>query len=40
MTTLRGGSVFPVGRFFSASYAEVVCQKYIELGLFTIHVAA
>ncbi len=40
MTTLRGGSVFPVGRFFSANYAEVVCEKYIALGLFTTHVAA
>jgi hypothetical protein len=40
MTTLRGGRVFSVGRFFSASYAEVVCQKYIALGLFTTHVTA
>jgi hypothetical protein len=35
MTALRGGDVFSVGRFFSASYAEVICQKYIALGLFT-----
>lgn len=40
MRTLRGGRVFSVGRFFSASYAEVICQKYIELGLFTTQVAA
>jgi len=29
-----------VGRFLSANYAEVVCEKYIALGLFTTHVAA
>lgn len=38
MKTLRGGRVFSVGRFYSASYAEVICQKYIELGLFTTQV--
>jgi hypothetical protein len=32
---LRGGRVFSVGHYFSARYAEVVCQKYISLGLFT-----
>lgn len=34
----RGGTVFSVGSFFSADYAEVVCQKYIALGLFTAQV--
>jgi hypothetical protein len=35
---LRGGQVFSVGRFFSGRYAEFVCQKYINLGLFsTVH---
>ena len=38
MRTQRGGRVFTVGRFFSASYAEVICQKYIDLGLFTTQV--
>ena len=32
---VRGGRVFAVGQFFSMSYAEMVCQKYIALGLFT-----
>lgn len=32
---LRGGRVFSVGHYFSARYAEVVCQKYIAIGLFT-----
>jgi hypothetical protein len=32
---LRGGRVFSAGHFFSPRYAEVVCQKYIALGLFT-----
>lgn len=40
MRTLRGGRVFSVGKFFSASYAEVICQKYIQLGLFTTQVTA
>jgi len=40
MRTLRGGMVFSVGKFFSASYAEVICQKYIQLGLFTTQVTA
>ncbi|MEJ2216281.1 MAG: hypothetical protein P8099_06660 [Gemmatimonadota bacterium] len=34
----RGGRVFSVGRFFSSRYAEVVCGRYIALGLFTTHV--
>jgi hypothetical protein len=32
---VRGGRVFAVGDYFSTSYAEMVCQKYIALGLFT-----
>jgi hypothetical protein len=32
---VRGGRVFAVGEFFSLQYAEMVCQKYIALGLFT-----
>lgn len=36
--TVRGGRVFSVGRFFSSRYAEAVCQKYIDLGLFTARV--
>jgi len=32
---LRGGRVFSVGRYFSPKYAEMVCQKYIALGLFS-----
>lgn len=38
--TIRGGEVFSVGRFFSPRYAEAVCQKYIDLGLFTTRVEA
>lgn len=40
MKTERGGKVFSVGHFYSQSYAEVVCDKYIALGLFTTQVAA
>lgn len=36
---LRGGRVFSVGYYFSPRYAEVVCQKYISIGLFTTIVA-
>lgn len=36
---LRGGRVFSVGQYFSARYAEVVCQKYIAIGLFTTMVS-
>jgi hypothetical protein len=32
---VRGGRVFSVGHYYSANYAEMVCQKYIALGLFT-----
>lgn len=31
----RGGKVFSAGQFFSGRYAEIVCDKYIALGLFT-----
>ncbi|NGX15811.1 TerB family tellurite resistance protein [Wenzhouxiangella sp. XN24] len=36
---VRGGRVFSVGSFFSARYAEFVCERYISLGLFTTVVA-
>ena len=36
----RGGRVFAVGRFFSPRYADMVCEKYIALGLFTARVEA
>lgn len=36
----RGGTVFSAGHFFSARYAEAVCEKYIALGLFTARVEA
>jgi hypothetical protein len=35
---IRGGRVFSVGRFFSPRYADVVCERYIALGLFTARV--
>jgi hypothetical protein len=35
---IQGGRVFSVGRFFSPRYADVVCEKYIALGLFTARV--
>ena len=31
----RGGKVFKVGRYYSEDYAEAVCQKYINLGLYS-----
>lgn len=34
----RGGNVFSVGHFYSGRYAELVCQRYIALGLFTTQV--
>lgn len=37
---IRGGRVYSVGRFFSAKYADMVSQKYIDLGLFTARVEA
>jgi hypothetical protein len=36
---LRGGKVFSAGTYFSARYAELVCEKYIALGLFATQVA-
>jgi len=39
-TTMRGGTVYSVGRFFSPRYADVVCDKYISLGLFTARMEA
>jgi len=38
--TMRGGTVYSVGRYFSPRYADVVCDKYISLGLFTTRVEA
>jgi hypothetical protein len=38
MKDARGGHVFSVGRFFTPAYAEIVCKRYISLGLFTTHV--
>ena len=38
--TVSGGSVYSVGRFFSRRYADVVSQKYIDLGVFTTTVEA
>ena len=31
----RGGTIFKVGIFYSEDYANAVCSKYIDLGLFT-----
>lgn len=39
MKERRGGRVFSGGRFFSERYASVVCSRYIDLGIFTTHVA-
>lgn len=39
-TTMRGGTVYSVGKFFSPRYAEAVCERYIALGLFTTRVEA
>ena len=35
---LRGGKVFSAGTYFSPRYAELVCEKYIALGLFATQV--
>ena len=37
-TSMRGGTVYSVGRFYSAKYADVVCDKYVALGLFTTRI--
>lgn len=36
--SMRGGNVYTVGRFYSAKYADVICDKYITLGLFTARI--
>lgn len=36
---LRGGRVFSVGHYHSERYAEVVCRRYIAIGLFTTMVS-
>jgi len=38
--TMRGGIAYSVGHFYSARYADVICDKYISLGLFTARVDA
>jgi hypothetical protein len=37
-TSIRGGTVYSVGRFFSSKYADVVCDKYVALGFFTTRI--
>jgi putative ABC transport system ATP-binding protein len=37
-TFMRGGTVFSVGRFFSAKYAELVCERYVAKGFFTTRI--
>jgi len=36
--SIRGGIVYSLGRFYSANYADVVCEKYVALGLFTTRI--
>jgi hypothetical protein len=38
LETRRGGRVFSVGHYFSRRYADAICQRYIDLGLFTARV--
>lgn len=35
---LRGGLVYSVERFYSAKYTDVICDRYVALGLFTTRV--
>jgi hypothetical protein len=37
-TSLRGGTVYSVGRFHSAKYADLVCERYVAQGLFTTRI--
>lgn len=37
---IRGGMVYSVGRFYSARYADMVSDQYVELGLFTTRIQA
>jgi hypothetical protein len=39
-TSMRGGTVYSAGRFFSAKYADVVCDKYAAHGLFAARIEA
>ena len=39
MKERRGGRVFSAGEFYSRRYAELVCERYIALGLFTTQVS-
>jgi energy-coupling factor transporter ATP-binding protein EcfA2 len=36
--TIRGGTVYSVGHFFSPKYADVVCDRYVDMGLFTTRI--
>ena len=31
----RGGEVFKIGDFFSEEYSDAVCEKYINLGIYS-----
>jgi putative ABC transport system ATP-binding protein len=37
-TFMRGGTVISVGRFFSAKYADMVCETYVARGFFTTRI--
>lgn len=37
-SSMRGGIVYSVGRFYSARYADMVCDQYVALGIFTTRV--
>jgi putative ABC transport system ATP-binding protein len=37
-TFMRGGKVISVGRFFSAKYADMVCEGYVAKGFFTTRI--
>ena len=37
-TFMRGGTVYSVGRFFSAKYADMVCEWYVDKGFFTTRI--
>ena len=37
-TFMRGGTVYSVGRFFSAKYADMVCETYVARGFFTTRI--
>ncbi len=35
---MRGGTVYSVGRYFSAKYADLVCERYVAKGFFTTRI--